>query len=68
MRRTRPLKKSARLRIQTAAESGGPELEERIRQKARELYEKRGRVEGYALQDWLEAERMVKDEQTTAGG
>lgn len=31
-----------------------------IRKKAYELYEKRGRKGGNALSDWLEAERMVK--------
>ncbi|MBU1037655.1 MAG: DUF2934 domain-containing protein, partial [Candidatus Omnitrophica bacterium] len=25
-----------------------------------ELYEKRGRKSGYALQDWIEAEKIVK--------
>jgi hypothetical protein len=30
--------------------------EGRIRQRAYELYEQRGRVEGFALDDWLQAE------------
>ena len=32
---------------------------QRISDKAYELYELRGRREGYALQDWLDAERIV---------
>lgn len=33
--------------------------EERIRLKAYELYEQRGRVDGFALDDWLQAEAEV---------
>jgi len=33
-----------------------------IAQKAYELYEQRGGGEGYAMGDWLEAERIVMDE------
>ncbi len=35
---------------------------ERIAKKAYELWEQRGRREGYALQDWLEAEAIVMEE------
>jgi hypothetical protein len=35
------------------------EIEERIRRRAHELYEQRGRVDGLALDDWLQAEREV---------
>lgn len=35
-------------------------LKEEIRKKAYELYEKRGRTEGNDLEDWLEAERLVR--------
>lgn len=31
-----------------------------IRKKAYELYEKRGRKSGHAMEDWLEAERIMK--------
>ena len=31
-----------------------------IAKKAYELYEKRGRKSGYAMQDWLEAEKIIK--------
>ena len=33
--------------------------EERIRRRAYELYEQRGRTDGFALDDWLQAERAI---------
>jgi len=36
------------------------DLSSLIAKKSYELYEKRGRKPGYALQDWLEAERIIK--------
>lgn len=35
---------------------------ERIAEKAYEFWKERGRREGYALQDWLDAEQIVMDE------
>ena len=35
------------------------DLRRRIEQRARELYEQRGRQNGYALQDWLQAEQEL---------
>jgi hypothetical protein len=35
------------------------EIEERIRQRALEVYEQRGRVDGFALDDWLQAEAEI---------
>jgi len=35
---------------------------ERIRSKAHELWEARGRREGNALQDWLDAEEIVMEQ------
>jgi Protein of unknown function (DUF2934) len=35
------------------------EMEERIRQRAYELYEQRGKVDGLALDDWLQAEAEI---------
>jgi hypothetical protein len=37
-------------------DSGFDELEQRIRVRAYELYEKRGKGDGHALNDWLQAE------------
>jgi len=36
--------------------SSSHDITERIRQRAYELYEQHGRVEGFALDDWLQAE------------
>ena len=35
------------------------DIEKRIRQRAHELYEQRGRVDGFALDDWLRAEAEI---------
>lgn len=40
----------------------GESLVERIAQKAYELWEQRGRQAGNALQDWLDAETLLKHE------
>ena len=37
-------------------------LWERIARKAYELYEKRGKEDGRALEDWLQAETIVMEE------
>ena len=42
------------------AKLGHEELQEMIGKKAYELYEKRGREHGRELDDWLEAEKIVK--------
>ena len=36
------------------------QLADMVRKKAYELYEKRGRKAGHSMDDWLEAERIVK--------
>jgi hypothetical protein len=36
------------------------ELTEQIREKAKELWEKKGRVRGQDQEIWLEAEKLVK--------
>lgn len=36
------------------------QLTDMIRKKAYELYEKRGRKSGHAMEDWLEAERIIR--------
>ena len=35
------------------------ELEHKIRQRAQALYEQRGREDGHALDDWLQAEEEI---------
>jgi len=39
--------------------SSGQDVNELIRKKAYELYEKRGKKPGNSMNDWLEAERIV---------
>ena len=39
-------------------------LTEMIRKKAYELYEKRGRKSGHAMDDWFEAERIVRQKRS----
>jgi len=48
--------------LQEAAEAR-TELEQ-IRRRAYELYKERGRVDGYGLDDWLQAEAEVLDIRT----
>lgn len=50
---TQPKARSAR------KPAAGPSPEE-IARIAYELFERRGRVDGYDRQDWLEAERLVR--------
>lgn len=42
-----------------SAASGTANLEEQIRRRAYELYELRGREDGFAEEDWARAEREV---------
>ncbi len=44
----------------TASKSSAADLKCCIEKKARELWEKKGRVQGKDLEIWLEAEKMVK--------
>jgi hypothetical protein len=41
-------------------------IEQQIQQRAYELYELRGRTDGYELDDWLQAEREIKGTQANA--
>ena len=45
---------------------GGEVMEEKIRRRAYELYEQRGREEGHAMDDWLRAEAEILKRRTTA--
>ena len=42
-----------------ATGAGAGALRERVEQRAYELYEQRGCVDGFATQDWLQAEREI---------
>ena len=41
-------------------------LERKIRLHAQQLYDKRGKAEGFALQDWIEAESQVLEKSILA--
>ena len=41
-------------------------MEQQIQRRAYELYEQRGRTDGYDLDDWLQAEREIKGRQAKA--
>jgi Protein of unknown function (DUF2934) len=43
-----------------------PELDDKIRRRAYELYEERGRTDGAELEDWVRAETEVLDSHDTA--
>ena len=49
--------RSRQLRATKTAQS--TDIEDRIRHRAYQLYEERGTVEGFALDDWLQAEAEV---------
>jgi hypothetical protein len=55
----RPASAAGRVRKPTELPDG---LWERISRKAYELWEQRGRQEGNALRDWLDAEEIVMKE------
>lgn len=44
----------------TAAPQEAADLQARIAARAYELYEQRGCQDGYALEDWLQAEREIQ--------
>jgi len=43
-----------------------PELDDKIRRRAYELYEERGRTDGAELEDWVRAETEVLSSNDTA--
>jgi len=52
--------KVASIRTVPSRTIGSQDTAEQIRKKAYELYEKRGKKAGHAFDDWLEAERIIK--------
>ena len=57
---TRFRRQSARVnRTTPVGPSSSGSLREEISRVAYELYERRGRIDGHAFEDWLEAERLV---------
>jgi hypothetical protein len=45
----------------------GPEFYAKVARKAYEFFERRGADHGHDVEDWLEAERAVKDEISQEG-
>ena len=58
------LKSTAVETIQPA--DSGQDVQEQIRMRAFELYEQRGKLEGFDLQDWLQAEEEITGGRTLA--
>jgi Protein of unknown function (DUF2934) len=59
LRRTLMIAKSKSLEPRSRKPDLSTDIEERIRQRAFELHEQRGRVDGFALDDWLQAETEI---------
>ena len=63
MKRT-PMTTKSKSRKPSSPKPAQPnDIEERIRRRAYELYEERGRVNGFALDDWLQAEAEILGKQ-----
>ena len=48
--------------------AGSPVSQNEVAQAAYELFERRGRVHGHDLEDWLEAERIVRQRAQRGNG
>jgi hypothetical protein len=67
---TRPTRSGSRTRTAAGARTSRQapvstatgDLQDRIAQRAYEIYERRGHADGHELDDWLEAERQVREE------
>jgi len=59
MKRTPMTTKSKSRKPRSPKPAQANDIEERIRRCAYKLYEQRGRIEGFALDDWLQAEREI---------
>jgi hypothetical protein len=63
MKRTPMTTKSKSRKPRSPKPAQPNEIEESIRRRAYELYEQRGRIEGFALDDWLQAEAEILGKQ-----
>jgi hypothetical protein len=59
MKRTPMTTKSKSRKPRSPKPAQPSDIEESVRRRAYELYEQRGRIEGFALDDWLQAEREI---------
>lgn len=55
--------KSKLLELRSREPALSSDIEERIRERAYKLYEQRGRIDGFASEDWLQAETEMNEEQ-----
>jgi hypothetical protein len=53
-------RRESQINEQRSEAAGATELEERIRLRAYELYDARGREDGHELDDWLQAEAEIR--------
>ena len=53
-------KKSLKLEKSSNPTMSKEDINALVAKKSYELYEKRGRKPGHAMQDWLEAEKIIK--------
>jgi len=65
--KSKPAAKSGAPQFRTAVRESAPsfnnvEFYARVARRAYDLFERRGREEGHDVEDWLEAEQLVKDE------
>ncbi|MBI3996444.1 MAG: DUF2934 domain-containing protein [Candidatus Omnitrophica bacterium] len=49
------------------APAQGQDLQQQVAQKAYELWEQNGRVEGQDLENWLEAEHLIRQTRSSQG-
>ena len=63
MKRTPMTTKSKSRKPRSPKPAQPNDTEESIRRRAHELYEQRGRIEGFALDDWLQAEAEILGKQ-----
>ncbi|HEY7558582.1 MAG TPA: DUF2934 domain-containing protein [Candidatus Binatia bacterium] len=59
-----PVKKTTKRTKNANSEESAVDLEERIRRRAFELYERRSREDGHDTEDWLQAEAELASERT----
>lgn len=62
MKKTTPKKNENPIEQEVNGRMDHPTVHERIAERAYDLYQKRGQSHGNDLDDWLEAERIVRSE------
>ncbi len=55
-----PAKPPLAAAVTHASNHSSTDIHEQVRRRAYELYEHRGRLDGFAEQDWLQAERELR--------